>query len=113
MPTEILSESEEALRQEIEADIKKYKVVIYMKGTLDRPECGFSSNVAKILKSYTTDIKAHNILTQPELRAFIKVYNNWPTIPQVFINGEFQGGNDVITQLHEDGDLKGLFEESK
>jgi monothiol glutaredoxin len=93
------------LRKEIEDDIKNNKVVVFMKGSLAQPQCGFSANLAKILKSYDIQIKEHNVLARPELREGIKLFTDWPTIPQIFINGEFIGGNDILTQMHEEGEL--------
>lgn len=94
------------LRQQIDNDVKNNKVVIFMKGTLDQPMCGFSMRAVEILKSYGASIKAHNVLASDEVRQGIKEYTDWPTIPQIFINGEFVGGCDIITEMHESGDLK-------
>ncbi len=98
----------EQLRQQIENDIKSNKVVVYMKGTVDQPMCGFSGRTVQILQSYGVPIKDHNIFTSEELRQGIKEFTNWPTIPQVFINGEFVGGCDIITEMHENGELAQL-----
>ena len=94
------------LRQQIENDIKNNKIVIFMKGTPEQPQCGFSMRTIEILKSYGASLKAHNVLANEEIRQGIKEYTNWPTIPQVFINGEFVGGCDIVTEMHENGDLK-------
>jgi monothiol glutaredoxin len=96
------------LKQEIENDIKNNKVVIYMKGTADAPMCGFSARSVQILQSYNAPIKDINILASEEVRQGIKEFTNWPTIPQIFINGEFIGGCDIITEMHENGELAGL-----
>jgi len=96
------------LRQEIEKDIKSNKVVIFMKGTIDAPMCGFSGKAVQILKSYGVPVKGFDILSNEELRQGIKEFTNWPTIPQIFINGEFVGGADIITEMHENGELKEL-----
>ena len=93
------------LRQEIEKDIKDNKVVIFMKGTVDQPMCGFSGRSVQILQSYGVSVKGHNVLASEELRQGIKEFTNWPTIPQIFINGEFVGGADIITEMHENGEL--------
>jgi len=93
------------LKQQIENDIKTNKMVIFMKGTLDQPMCGFSMRSAEILQSYG-DVKAYNVLASEEIRQGIKEYTNWPTIPQIFINGEFVGGCDIVTEMHQNGDLK-------
>jgi monothiol glutaredoxin len=96
------------LRQEIENDIKNNKVVIYMKGTIDQPMCGFSGRSVQILQSYGVPVKGHDVLSSEELRQGIKEYTNWPTIPQIFINGEFIGGADIIAEMHEKGELAQL-----
>jgi len=97
------------LRKEIEKDIKDNKVVIFMKGTVNQPMCGFSGRAVQILQSYGAPIKDHNILASEELRQGIKEFTNWPTIPQIFINGEFIGGADIISEMHENGELAPLF----
>ena len=96
------------LRQEIEKDVKNNKVVIFMKGTADAPMCGFSARAVQILQSYQVPIKDYNVLASDEIRQGIKEFTNWPTIPQVFINGEFIGGCDIITEMHENGELAQL-----
>ena len=79
-----------------------------MKGTIDAPMCGFSGKAVQILKSYGVPVKGFDILSNEELRQGIKEFTNWPTIPQIFINGEFVGGADIITEMHENGELKEL-----
>ena len=96
------------LKQQIEKDIKENKVMIYMKGTPDSPMCGFSGQVVNILKSYNVALAAKNILDDPALRQGIKDFTEWPTIPQIFINGEFIGGCDIINEMHQRGELKKL-----
>ena len=93
------------LRQEIENDIKNNKAVIFMKGTLEQPMCGFSGRAVQILQSYGVPVKGYNVLASEELRQGIKEFTNWPTIPQIFINGEFVGGADIIVEMHENGEL--------
>jgi len=96
------------LRQEIENDIKNNKIVIFMKGTVDQPMCGFSGRAVQILQSYGTPVKGHNVLASEELRGGIKEFTNWPTIPQIFIKGEFIGGADILVEMHENGELAAL-----
>jgi len=98
----------EQLKQVIEKDIKDNKVVIFMKGTVEQPMCGFSGRAVQILQSYGVPVKGHNVLASEELRQGIKEFTNWPTIPQVFINGEFVGGADIISEMHENGELTQL-----
>lgn len=99
------------LRQEIEKDIKNNKVVIFMKGTPESPMCGFSGRAVQILQSYGFPVKGHNILDSEELRQGIKEFTNWPTIPQIFINGEFIGGADIVAEMHENGELAQLLKQ--
>ncbi len=95
-------------KQRIENEVKNNKVVLYMKGTADMPMCGFSSQTVGILKSYNIPFKAINVLEDEEIRQGIKEYANWPTIPQLYINGEFVGGCDITTELHQSGELAEL-----
>ncbi len=98
----------EQLRSQIENDIKNNKIVIFMKGTAQQPMCGFSARAVQILQSYNFPIKDHNVLADETIRQGIKDFTNWPTIPQIFINGEFVGGCDILTEMHENGELKAL-----
>ena len=100
------------IKQRIENDIKNNKVFIYMKGTPEAPMCGFSARAVQVLKGYNVPFKTFNILEDPEIRQAIKEYSDWPTIPQVYINGEFVGGCDVLTEMHESGELKELLEKA-
>lgn len=95
----------EQLRSDIENTIKSNKIVIYMKGNQQQPMCGFSSRSVEILKSYGHPIKDFNILADENLRQGIKEFTNWPTIPQIFIKGEFIGGCDIVSEMHENGEL--------
>ncbi|XP_045592214.1 uncharacterized monothiol glutaredoxin ycf64-like [Procambarus clarkii] len=81
------------------------KVVVFMKGTPDMPRCGFSNAVVQILRMHGVDYDAHNVLTDETVRQGIKEYSEWPTIPQVFVNGEFIGGCDILLQMHQNGEL--------
>ena len=76
-----------------------------MKGNVNQPMCGFSARSVQILQSYGVPIKDHDALGSEELRQGIKEFTNWPTLPQIFINGEFVGGCDIITEMHENGEL--------
>lgn len=99
---------DETLKKQIEHDIQNNKIVIYMKGTPDFPQCGFSAQAVDILKSYPVNIFARDVLEDPDLRQGIKEFTDWPTIPQIFINGEFIGGCDIISEMHNNGELKTL-----
>lgn len=94
--------------EQIKNDISKNKVVVYMKGTPEAPMCGFSAQTVSVLKTHGVSFLARNVLESPELRQGIKDFTEWPTIPQVFINGEFVGGCDIVTELHESGELAKL-----
>ena len=96
----------DTLRKDIEQTLKNNKIVIYMKGTPQSPLCGFSARTVEILQSYNQPVKGINILENEEIRQGIKEFTNWPTIPQVFINGEFIGGCDIVTEMHDSGELK-------
>ncbi|XP_070706042.1 glutaredoxin-related protein 5, mitochondrial [Pempheris klunzingeri] len=86
--------------------VKKDKVVVFMKGTPAQPMCGFSNAVVQILRMHgVDDYAAYNVLEDQELRQGIKDFSNWPTIPQVYFNGEFVGGCDILLQMHQNGDL--------
>ena len=99
----------------IQDDIKKQvtgnKVVLYMKGTPDFPQCGFSANAIGILRACGVDRPyTVNVLENPDIRQGIKEYANWPTIPQLYVNGEFVGGSDIMTEMYQSGELKKLLE---
>ncbi|MBA3757223.1 MAG: Grx4 family monothiol glutaredoxin [Nitrosomonas sp.] len=95
----------------IEQQITGHPVVLYMKGTQDQPQCGFSANAVNILKACGVDnIFSVDVLADPEIRQGIKDYSNWPTIPQLYVNGEFIGGSDIVTEMYQTGELQKLFE---
>ena len=95
----------EKTKQRIESDIKNNKVMLYMKGTPQEPQCGFSAQVMGVLNKYNVTVKTFNILEDEEIRQGIKEYSEWPTIPQLYVNGEFIGGCDIVTELHNNGEL--------
>ncbi len=91
----------------IDQQVKGHPVVLYMKGSPDFPQCGFSANAVKILKACgVTDFYGVDVLQNPDIRQGIKEYANWPTIPQLYIKGEFVGGSDIMTELYQNGELK-------
>lgn len=96
------------LKQKIENLIKSHKVFLFMKGTPDEPQCGFSAQVAQILQDHTISFKSFNVFEDESLREGIKEYAHWPTIPQLYINGKFIGGCDIVTALAEKGELQKL-----
>lgn len=89
----------------IEEMTKKNKVVVFMKGNPEAPKCGFSNAVVQILRMHGVKYDAHDVLIDEELRQGIKDFSNWPTIPQVYISGEFVGGCDILLQMHQNGEL--------
>lgn len=93
----------------IKKQVTTNKVVLYMKGTADFPQCGFSGRALKILAACgVTDFLVVNVLEDDSIRQGIKEYSQWPTIPQLYINGEFVGGSDIMTEMYESGELKEL-----
>ena len=92
----------------IRNEINEHEVVLFMKGTADFPQCGFSAMVVSILQSVSVRFKDHNVLTNEELRQGIKEFSDWPTIPQLYIKGEFIGGCDIVRERYENGSLSDL-----
>ena len=90
--------------------VTKNDVVLFMKGTKMMPQCGFSSKVAGILNYIGVEYADVNVLADAEIRQGIKEYSNWPTIPQVYVNGEFVGGSDILIELYQKGELQELVE---
>ncbi|MFL6816074.1 MAG: Grx4 family monothiol glutaredoxin [Bradyrhizobium sp.] len=97
-----------SIEQFIENEVKSNDVVLFMKGTAQMPMCGFSSRVVQILSHVGAPFKDINVLESEELRQGIKQYANWPTIPQLYVNGEFVGGCDIITEMYQSGELQDL-----
>ncbi|WP_317993364.1 Grx4 family monothiol glutaredoxin [Bartonella gliris] len=95
----------------IDNEIKTNDVILFMKGTPDAPQCGFSGQVVQILDYLGLNYKGINILTSDELRQGIKDYSNWPTIPQLYIKGEFIGGCDIVKEMFQNNELQELLKE--
>ncbi|TCT06482.1 monothiol glutaredoxin [Tepidamorphus gemmatus] len=100
-----------SIRERIDAEVKENPVVLFMKGTPTFPQCGFSGQVVQILDYVGVPYKGINVLDDPELRQGIKDYSNWPTIPQLYVKGEFIGGCDIVREMFQAGELQQLFEE--
>lgn len=96
----------------IDEKVKNNKVMLYMKGTPDFPQCGFSAHTVEILKSYGVPFGSEDVLANPEVRDGVKRYSNWPTIPQIYIDGKFVGGCDILHELHERGELGPMLKEA-
>ncbi|XP_053608482.1 uncharacterized monothiol glutaredoxin ycf64-like [Plodia interpunctella] len=93
------------VKEKIDKIVKNNKVVVFMKGVPDAPRCGFSNAVVQIMRMHAVPYESHDVLADENIRQGIKDYSNWPTIPQVFINGEFVGGCDIMLQMHQSGEL--------
>ena len=97
----------------IQEHINTNEVCLFMKGTPDQPQCGFSMAVSNMLKILEVNYKGVNVLENQELREGVKVFSDWPTIPQLYVKKEFVGGCDIIREMHENGELSSFFEEKK
>ncbi len=96
------------ITEEIQTIIQNNNVVLFMKGSKDFPQCGFSASVSHILQKLEVDFKDIDILKDPELRQAIKEFSDWPTIPQLYVKGEFVGGCDIVKEMYEAGELQEL-----
>ncbi len=104
MPQDLL----EQIKKEIEAN----RIVLFTKGTAEMPMCGFSARTIAVFKEIGRPFKTVDILPDPRIRQTLSAYTNWPTIPQVFINGKFIGGCDIVTEMYQKGELKPLVDEA-
>jgi len=109
---EVGGDEDEVLKM-IASHVKDNRIMLYMKGTPSLPLCGFSARVVDALKKEGADFSSVNVLDYPQIREGIKKFSEWPTIPQLFVNGEFIGGCDIVMAMHESGELKELLEEKK
>ncbi|HSG30544.1 MAG TPA: Grx4 family monothiol glutaredoxin [Thermodesulfobacteriota bacterium] len=94
------------IQQSIKKQIDDNKVILFMKGNKQAPQCGFSAQVVQILNSYDVPYETVDVLLDPEIRQGIKDFSNWPTIPQLYVNGEFIGGCDICTEMFQNGELE-------
>jgi monothiol glutaredoxin len=100
-------------QQRIDAMVKNNRVMLFMKGTAQFPMCGFSGRAMQILKACgASDLKTFNVLEDPDVRQGIKDYAQWPTIPQLYVKGEFVGGSDIMMEMYESGELQQLLASS-
>ena len=104
---------DENTNKKIKDELSKNEVCLFMKGSPEVPQCGFSSAVLNVLKILEVNFKGINILESTEIREGIKEFSNWPTIPQLYIKGEFIGGCDIVKEMFEQGDLQKKLEEKK
>lgn len=98
------------IQERVESLIKQNKIMVFMKGNKLMPQCGFSNQVVQILNILGVPYETVDVLEDGDIRQGVKEYSNWPTIPQVYINGEFVGGSDVMTELYQKGELQQMVE---
>jgi len=98
------------VQTKIENLINQNKILVFMKGNKLMPQCGFSNNVVQILNALGVPFETIDVLADPEIRQGIKEYSNWPTIPQLYVNGEFVGGSDILIELYQKGELQEMVE---
>jgi monothiol glutaredoxin len=96
----------DSTRSRIDGLVKDYRVLLFMKGNRQRPQCGFSATVVQILDSLLPEYQTVNVLEDAEIREGIKEYSSWPTIPQLYLAGEFQGGCDIVVEMYQSGELQ-------
>jgi len=102
---------DEKIKKVIENHIENNDVCLFMKGTPDAPQCGFSMAVSNILKILEVNYRGVNVLEDQSIREGIKVFSDWPTIPQLYIKKEFVGGCDIVKEMYENGELKKIFQD--
>lgn len=98
------------VNERIERQLSEHRVLLYMKGTPDFPQCGFSAQTVAALRAVGAEFAHVNILEDPEIREGLKQYSNWPTFPQLYVNGELVGGCDIALELYHSGELKEIVE---
>jgi monothiol glutaredoxin len=102
----------EDIRTRITDLIQKNKVVLFMKGSRQLPACGFSNTVVQILKKEGVPFETFNILADSDMRQAMKEFSNWPTYPQLYVDGKFVGGCDIVTEMHQSGELAGVLKQA-
>ncbi len=105
-PGPVASAPRRPAREVIDELVKGNPIVIFMKGSPESPMCGFSANASAILASYGKPLAYFDVFSDPEVREEVKEYSQWPTLPQVYVGGEFLGGSDILRQMHDSGELK-------
>ncbi len=106
--TDTLSLTDAELLDQITSEVAEHRVFLYMKGTPDEPRCGFSNQVVQILKLTGAEFGARDVLPDPRIREVLSGWSDWPTIPQLFVDGKLVGGCDITTELYQSGELKEL-----
>ncbi|MDJ0661604.1 MAG: Grx4 family monothiol glutaredoxin [Crocosphaera sp.] len=97
-------------KERLDQLVNNHKILVFMKGAKLMPQCGFSNNVVQILNTLGVPFETVDVLADPDIRQGIKEYSNWPTIPQVYINGEFVGGSDIMVEMYQNGELQQMVE---
>ena len=110
-PTANTIQSHDEALKWIDIEVKSNPIVVFMKGTPDFPMCGFSGRVVQIFRALGYDFEGVNVLENEAIRSAIKTYGNWPTIPQIYVKGEFIGGSDIATEMAMSGELQKLLED--
>ncbi len=100
-------------QERIADQIRSHKIMLYMKGTPQFPQCGFSGRAVQILQACGAEFGSFDVLSDDEIRAGIKEYSSWPTIPQLYVDGKFVGGADIMTEMYQNGELQKLVEQAK
>lgn len=106
--SDVTTMTDEEILEQIKSEVAANRVFLYMKGTPDAPACGFSMRVVQILDHLGVEYGARNILEDPRVRVVLSGWSDWPTIPQLFVNGSLVGGCDIVTELYQDGELQGM-----
>ena len=101
-----------SVMDEIKKEVEENPLLIYMKGTKEMPQCGFSAAAVQVLASYGVPLKDINVLADPEKWTALKSYSQWPTIPQIYIGGKFVGGCDIIREMHSKGEIAPLLQQA-
>jgi len=100
------AETEEEMREEIERAIEENDIIIFMKGMKDMPQCGYSARAVEAVSLYEEEFETVDVLRDERIREVLEDVSDWPTIPQVFVDGELLGGSDIVVEMHEDGELE-------
>ena len=103
---------DEHFKNKIDAEIKKNKILLFVKGTKDFPMCGFSAATINVFKQIGKPFETVDILSDPDIRQGMKEYSNWPTFPQVYVNGNFIGGCDIVTEMYNNGELQKIVQDT-
>lgn len=113
MSDDFLEEGSSAITEKIEALVEKHPVLLFMKGSKLFPQCGFSNTATQILNSYGIDFHTIDVLADQDIRQGIKEFSQWPTIPQLYVCGEFVGGSDIMIEMYQSGELGEMIEKAK